>query len=105
MKLRVTGKKLPDLMKAGYAVDPNLGSVSFVVGASELPKAHGTFQQIVIGCTSFTSTLPWDRGLYGQLQRGAAQASHLRAEYLGCGRRLRSQPESRRLLPRDRRVI
>lgn len=61
MKFRSTGKKLQQLqlLQASYTVDTTLGFSNVTLLASELPKARGTFQNILLTCLAKATAPPW----------------------------------------------
>jgi len=60
MKLKVVPKKkLPDLMRASFGVDTQVGGSALALAVSEVPRIHGAIQVLVLTCLTTSTVLPW----------------------------------------------
>jgi hypothetical protein len=60
MKLKVVPKKkLPELIRGTFGVDPQAGGSALVLAVSEVPRIHGAIQVLAMTCLTTSTVLPW----------------------------------------------
>jgi hypothetical protein len=60
MKLKVVPKKkLPDLIRASFGVDTELGGSGLALVVSEVPRIRGAIQVLAVTCLTTSTVLPW----------------------------------------------